>query len=283
MSMGERRTVRVGDFDFEVRVHPGEPVHGADVLLLHGFPQSAASWDFVSGHLSSRGIRSYAPEQRGYSPGARPADIASYRLSELRADIVGLCDALGLRRVHLVGHDWGAIVAWDVAARHPERVVSLTAVSVPHPAAFARARETDPVQAEKSGYMTFFQQPDAPEDLLLANDCAGLRAGFGDQVPAVQAAQHIARLREPGAMTAALNWYRAAGDSWSAVPAVGVPTTFVWSDADLAVARSGVDATAGYVDAEYRLEVLEGVGHWIPEEAPDALSGIILDRVGGSW
>lgn len=281
MSTGELRTVRVRDFDFEVRVHPGEPVHGADVLLLHGFPQSAASWDFVSERLSTRGVRSYAPEQRGYSPGARPADIASYRLSELRADIVGLCDALGLRRVHLVGHDWGAIVAWDVAARHPERVASLTAVSVPHPAAFARAIESDPVQTEKSGYMAFFQQPEAPEQLLLANDCAGLRAGFGDAVPRVQAAQHIARLREPGAMTAAVNWYRAAGDSWSSVPAVSVPTTFVWSDADLAVARSGVDATAEYVDGEYRLEVLEGVGHWIPEEAPDPLSGIVLDRILG--
>ncbi|WP_280423598.1 alpha/beta fold hydrolase [Nocardia carnea] len=280
MSRGEVRTVRVGALDFEVRVHPGEPVRGADVLLLHGFPQSAASWDSVSERLSARGVRSYAPEQRGYSPGARPADVASYRLSELRADIVGLCDALGLRQVHLVGHDWGAIVAWDVAARYPDRVASLTALSVPHPAAFARARENDPAQAEKSEYMTFFQQPDAPEELLLANDCAGLRAGFGETVPVEQAAQHIARLREPGAMTAALNWYRASGDSWSSVPPVDVPTTFVWSDADQAVARSGVEATAEYVKAEYHLVVLEGVSHWIPEEAPDPLSRIILDRIG---
>lgn len=280
MSRGERRTVRVGEFDFEVRVRPGGPVNGADVLLLHGFPQSAASWDAVAEHLSSRGVRSYAPEQRGYSPGARPVDVASYRLSELRADIVGLCDALDLHRIHLVGHDWGAIVAWDVAARHPDRVATLTTVSVPHPAAFARAREVDPVQVERSEYMAFFQQPDAPEELLLANDCAGLRAGFGDAVPAEQAARHIARLREPGAMTAALNWYRAAGDTWSSVPAVGVPTTFVWSDADLAVARSGVDATPEYVDAEYRLVVLDGVSHWIPEQAPVSLSRIVLDRIG---
>ncbi|MBF6347809.1 alpha/beta fold hydrolase [Nocardia flavorosea] len=231
MPRGELRTVRVGEFDFEVRVHPGGPVNGAEALLLHGFPQSAASWDGVAEH-SSQGVRSYAPEQRGYSPGARPVDVASYRLSELRADIVGLCDALGLRRIHLVGHDWGAIVAWDVAARYPDRVATLTAVSVPHPAAFARAREIDPVQAEKSEYMAFFQQPGAPEELLLANDCAGLRAGFGDTVPAEQSA------------------------------------------------RSGVDATSEYVDAEYRLLVMEGVGHWIPEEAPESLSRVVLDRIG---
>ncbi|MGI5218658.1 alpha/beta fold hydrolase [Nocardia sp. CA-290969] len=279
MSRVELRTVRVGEFDFEVRVHGGEPVNGVVVLLLHGFPQSAASWDPVAERLLAHGVGGYAPEQRGYSPGARPGGIDSYRLPELGADIVGLCDALGADRVHLVGHDWGAIVAWDVAARNPARVASLTAVSVPHPAAFAWARKHDPVQAERSGYMTFFQQPDAPEELLLADDCAGLRAGFGDAVAPELVARHVSRLSEPGAMTAALNWYRAAGDSWSAVPAVEVPTTFVWSDADLAVARSGVDATAEWVAADYCLEVLPGVSHWVPEEAPDALSRIILSRI----
>lgn len=279
MSSVELRTAHVGEFDFEVRIHPGAPVNEAGVLLLHGFPQSAASWDPVAARLLAHGVGSYAPEQRGYSPGARPAAVDSYRLPELRADIVGLCDALGLDRVHLVGHDWGAIVAWEVAARIPARVASLIAVSVPHPAAFAWAREHDPVQAERSGYMAFFQQPDAPEELLLADECAGLRAGFGDSVPAELVARHIARLSEPGAMTAALNWYRAAGDSWGAVPAVAVPTMFVWSDADLAVARSGVDATAEYVTAEYRLEVLRGVSHWIPEEAPDVLSQLVLSHI----
>ncbi|WP_280401825.1 alpha/beta fold hydrolase [Nocardia carnea] len=277
--MAEVCTVPVAQFEFEVRIHPGEPVRGADVLLLHGFPQSAASWDLVAERLTAQGVRSYAPEQRGYSPGARPDDVDSYSLSELRADVVGLCDALGLERVHLVGHDWGAIVAWEVAARHPERITSLTAVSVPHPAAFARAREIDPEQAERSGYMAFFQQPDAPEELLLADGCAGLRAGFGDAVPADLVARHIARLSAPGAMTAALNWYRAAGDSWSSVPVVEVPTTFVWSDGDMAVTRSGVDASVEYVAAEYRLEVLHRVSHWIPEEAPEALSRMIFSRI----
>ncbi|MEV0108488.1 alpha/beta hydrolase [Nocardia sp. NPDC050799] len=279
MSTAELRTVPVGELDFEVWVRPGA---ATDVLLLHGFPQSAASWGPVSERLARRGVGSYAVEQRGYSPGARPAEVHAYGLPELRADVLGICDALGLARPHLVGHDWGAIVAWDVAARHPDRVASLTAVSVPHPAAFAWAREHDPVQAEKSGYLDFLRQPDTPEELLLADDCAGLRIGFGDAVPADLADRHIARLREPGAMTAALNWYRAAGDSWESVPPVRVPTTFVWSDADLAVARAGVDRTAEYVTGPYRLVVLEGVGHWVPEEAPDALTRHVLARVAGS-
>ncbi|MGV9637811.1 alpha/beta fold hydrolase [Nocardia rhamnosiphila] len=279
MSTAELRTVSVGELDFEVWARPGAT---ADVLLLHGFPQSAASWGPVSERLALRGVGSYAVEQRGYSPGARPAQVHAYGLPELRADVLGICDALGLARPHLVGHDWGAIVAWDVAARHPDRVASLTAVSVPHPAAFAWAREHDPVQAEKSGYMDFFRQPEKPEELLLADDCAGLRIGFGDAVPADLADRHIARLREPGAMTAALNWYRAAGDSWESVPPVRVPTTLVWSDADLAVARAGVERTALYVTGPYRLVVLEGVGHWVPEQAPEALARHVLARVAGS-
>ncbi|MGW5381944.1 alpha/beta fold hydrolase [Nocardia sp. NPDC003963] len=279
MSTEELRTLRAGGFDFEVRVRPGARVNGADVLMLHGFPQSAASWGPVSELLALDGVGSAALEQRGYSPRARPVAVHSYALPELTADVLGVCDALGSDRVHLVGHDWGAIVAWNVAARHPDRVASLTAVSVPHPAAFAWARRHDPVQAEKSGYMEFFQQPEAPEELLLADDCAGLRIGFGEAVPAELADRHIARLREPGAMTAALNWYRAAGDSWESVPAVQVPTTFVWGDADLAVARSGVERSADHLTGPYRLVVLEGTGHWIPEEVPGRLAQIVLERI----
>ena len=251
-------------------------------LLLHGFPQSSASWDLVVPQLADAGVATLAPDQRGYSPGARPGDVDDYRLDALVGDVLGLCDALELDRVHLVGHDWGAIVAWTVAARHPDRVAALTALSVPHPAAFAWAIRQDPEQREKSGYMEFFQQTGPAEDLLLADDAAGLRIGFGDAVPVGLADRHIRLLGEPGAMTAALNWYRAKGDDWAAVPPVAVPTTFLWGSDDIAVMRSGVDHCGEFVTGEYEFVELDRVGHWLPEEVPGEVATAVLARVHGS-
>ncbi|WP_050064015.1 alpha/beta fold hydrolase [Rhodococcus sp. RD6.2] len=274
------RAVRVGDLVFDVSV-AGEAEGAPVALLLHGFPQSSASWDLVARQLADAGVATFAPDQRGYSPGARPGDVDDYRLDALVRDVVGLCDALELNRVHLVGHDWGAIVAWAVAARHPDLVASLTALSVPHPAAFAWAIRRDPEQREKSGYMEFFQQTGPAEELLLADNAAGLRIGFGDAVPAGLADRHIRLLGEPGAMTAALNWYRAKGDDWAAVPPVGVPATFLWGSGDIAVMRSGVDRCGEFVTGEYEFVELDGVGHWLPEEVPGEVATAVLARVHG--
>nr|WP_221333672.1 alpha/beta hydrolase [Nocardia transvalensis] len=262
------------EFEVDVRGRDGD----AGVVLLHGFPQSSASWELVGDALAAHGVRSWAPNQRGYSPGARPAGIDAYRLSELTADVLALCDELSLGTVHLVGHDWGAIVAWATAARRPERVASLTAVSVPHPAAFARARVEDPVQREKSGYIEHLVRPGA-EYLLTADDAAGLRLGFGAAVPPAIADRHIARLLAPNAMASALNWYRAIGGDWTAVPPVTTPSTLVWGTGDIAVARAGIDLCAEFVHADFDLLVLDDKGHWLPEEAPDELTAAILARL----
>ncbi len=269
--------MRIRGREFEVDVRAGTGAAGA--VLLHGFPQSSASWDVVGDALAARGVSSWAPNQRGYSPGARPERVADYRLDELVADVIALCDALPFDAVHLVGHDWGAIVAWATAARHPERVASLTAVSVPHPAAFARARAEDPVQREKSGYIEYLVQPGS-EDLLAADGAAALRLGFGDVVAPEIADRHLAPLLEPGAMKAALNWYRAIGEDWARVPPVAVASTLVWGAGDIAVARSGVDLCAEFVHADLTVVALEDKGHWLPEEAPDELTAAILARTG---
>jgi pimeloyl-ACP methyl ester carboxylesterase len=252
------------------------------VLLLHGFPESRASWGAVAEQLVGAGYAAIAPDQRGYSPGARPLGVDAYRLDALVADVIGLCDAFGLETVHLAGHDWGAIVAWTVAARHPERITSLTAVSVPHPAAFLWAKEEDPDQRERSGYMEYFQKPDEPERNLLADDAAALRMGFGDAVPAEVADQHVRVLRAPGAMTAALNWYRAQSSASEDVPAVDVPTTFVWSSGDIAVARAGAERCGDFVRGDYRFIEVPGASHWLPDEHPQVIADAILSRIGHS-
>ncbi|WP_433386975.1 alpha/beta fold hydrolase [Micromonospora sp. KLBMP9576] len=264
-------------FTFDVRA--GGPEGGTPVLLLHGFPQHGGEFDDVVPALHAAGLRTYAPDQRGYSPGARPEAVEAYRLPELVADAVGVLDALGVDAAHLVGHDWGAIVAWAVAAGHPERVRTLTAVSVPHPAAMARALAEDPGQRARSAYMTLFRRPGAAERALLALNAMGLRRmmhGVGDDA---RVGAYADPMREPGALTAALNWYRAMSRrDLAVVGPVAVPTTFVWSERDIAIGRTAAEACAGHVRADYRLVELPRVSHWIPDEAPTPLTEAILDR-----
>ncbi len=253
------------------------PDTGDIVVLLHGFPQNRHEWDGVTPHLVAAGYRVLAPDQRGYSPGARPAGRRAYVQSQLVDDVVALIDVLGVEKVHLVGHDWGALVAWALAARHPERVRTLTAVSVPHPKAFTWALPRG--QALKSWYMAAFQLPALPERLMTTQRALTLFGGTGMTADQVRA--YVEPLGRDG-LTAALNWYRAL--PWS-LREKGydrrstVPTTYVWSDGDVALGRAAAAATERFVDAPYRFAVLSGLSHWIPDEAPDALAEIILDRV----
>jgi pimeloyl-ACP methyl ester carboxylesterase len=266
---------------FEVRT--GGPADGVPVLLLHGFPQHAGEWDDVVPALHAAGLRTYALDQRGYSPGARPAEVADYRIPELVADVVAVLDALGLDAAHLVGHDWGAIVAWAVAARHPERVRTLTAVSVPHPAAMAHALATDTEQKARSSYIALFRKPGKAEKVLLALHATALRKLLGGVGDAARVNRYADPMREPGALTAALNWYRAMSRAdLAAAGSVPVPTTYVWSDRDIAIGRTAAQACAEHVTGDYRFVELPGVTHWIPDAAPGPLAEAILARVRGT-
>ncbi|MEU5905267.1 alpha/beta fold hydrolase [Micromonospora sp. NPDC047467] len=266
---------------FEVRT--GGPTDGAPVLLLHGFPQHSGEWDEVVPALHTAGLRTYALDQRGYSPGARPEAVAAYRIPELVADAVAVLDVLGLDAVHLVGHDWGAIVAWALAAGHPERVRTLTAVSVPHPAAMAHALANDTEQKARSSYIALFRKPGKAEKVLLAFNATALRKMLGGVGDGSQVDRYAGPMREPGALTAALNWYRAMSRAdLAAVGPVAVPTTYVWSDRDIAIGRSAAEACAPNVSGDYRFVPLPGVTHWIPDAAPGPLAEAILARVAGT-
>ena len=271
----------VGDLTFDVRVDG--PDDGRPVLLLHGFPETSLSWASVTPLLNGAGLRTYAPDQLGYSPGARPDEVAAYSTPNLAQVTADLLTALDVPRADVVGHDWGANVAWALAAWHPDRVRSLTAVSVPHPAAYTVAYRTDPEQKERSGYIRLFWQPGKAEDVLLADDARRLRrmlsGGEGDSgIPAEAIEQYVAVLSAPGALTAALNWYRAMSSS-DRVDPVGVPTTYVWSDGDVAIGRTAAEACANYVTGDYSFVELPGITHWIPEQAPEQLAAAILDRI----
>lgn len=269
---------RRGELVFDVRDRGPEDAAEA-VVLLHGFPASAACWDGVVPHVVDAGYRTLAPNQRGFSPAARPTGRRAYRQSERVDDVLALADAAGLDRFHVVGHDFGAEVAWALADRHPDRLLSLTSVSVAHPRAFvgAFARST---QALQSWYMFAVQVPGVPEWLFLARGGRFLRwnlvrSGLAEEV----ADRYVEHMRQPGALTAALNWYRGLTPGDLAGP-IGVPTLFVWSTEERFVNRAAAYDTGRHVTGPYRFEVLEGVSHWIPEEAPDRLAALVVDHVG---
>jgi pimeloyl-ACP methyl ester carboxylesterase len=252
------------------------------VLLLHGFPQTSASWRDQVTALAAAGYRAVAPDQRGYSPRARPTELTAYAMAELVGDVIGFADALGAARVHLVGHDWGGAVAWHVAARHPDRLHTLAVVSTPHPEALRRAYSGDlgGDQAERSGYMTFFRQPDS-QDRMLENDAAVFRLLFaGSGMPEGRELPYLEALGTPQALGAALNWYRAASvaDAEGLGP-ITTPTLYVWSTEDVALGTEAAEATAQCVEGPYHFAVIEGVSHWIAEQAPDRLNQLLLDHI----
>jgi pimeloyl-ACP methyl ester carboxylesterase len=259
------------------------PSDGPVVLLLHGFPQTAASWEPVAQRLAAAGYRTLAPDQRGYTPSARPRGRRAYRVAELVADILALVDAAGAERVHVVGHDWGAVVAWAFAAAHPERTATVTGVSVPHPAPFLRAIATSR-QALLSWYIYAFQLPGLPERYLTRPGAlAGVLRRTGQTKE--RALRDVAALTARGGLgptlTGAINWYRAMVLAGREMPGtVSVPAMLVWSDGDSAVSRTAVEGNAAWMSGPYRFEVLPGVSHWIPDEAPGDLADLVLDHVG---
>jgi pimeloyl-ACP methyl ester carboxylesterase len=226
------------------------------VLLLHGFPQTSREWLGVIPALAGAGCRVIAPDLRGYSPGARSGP---YDVRTLVGDVLALTDA---PRFDLVGHDWGAAIAWQTAIRHPERVRSLTSVSVPHPLAFTEALRTDEDQRARSLYMRRFAAEDEP---------------------ALEVAEGAQEIASPEAIRAGLEYYKAqsAADLEGLGP-VRVPTLYVWSTEDVALGRTAAEATGQYVDAPYRFVVLDGVDHWIPEREPDRLGALILEHLESS-
>lgn len=246
------------------------------IIALHGFPANSRSWSRVTPALVDAGYRVLAPNQRGYSPGARPLARRDYRLGALVDDAVALADAAGVDRFAVAGHDWGAVVAWGLAAHYPDRISSLAALSVPHPRAMRKAMAG--VQLARSSYMAFFQLPDLPEWLAVRGAGTILRLSGLD---AEMADHYTGSLRGPLDWRAALNWYRAMAVStdMGQVGAVRVPSLFVWSTKDPAIGRRSAEGCADWVTAPYRFEMIEGASHWLPETRPRRVAGLLLDHL----
>lgn len=253
------------------------PLDGEVIVLLHGFPQMATSWAEVTCRLNAAGYRTLAPDQRGYSPRARPKGRRSYKVANLAADIVSLVETIGVGPVHLVGHDWGAFVGWTVAGYYPELVRTWTSVSLPHPKAFLRSMMSSP-QALHSWYMLFFQLPWLPEFMLIRLRKLRNKMLADGGMDAGLIARYEREMVAGGALAGGIAWYRAL-PFFGRTRRVRVPTTHIWSAGDVALERRGAELCGKYVDAPYQLVVLEQAKHWIPDQNPDVLAELILASI----
>jgi pimeloyl-ACP methyl ester carboxylesterase len=269
-----------GELHFEVA--DDGPRDGQIVIALHGFPADRSSWAGIAAHLTPAGYRVLAPDQRGYSPGARPRRRRDYAAALLARDILALADQAGADRFDVVGHDWGAVVGWYLAARYPQRVRTLTALSVPHPGAVAQALTRSP-QLLRSWYMAYFQLPVLAELTLSAGHGKALRnALIGSGLDPAHASRYAERAERAKALIGPLNWYRAIPFGMrERLPAVEVPTLFVWGDGDRFITRAAAERCGNFVRGRFRSEVFEGVSHWIPEVESERVAGLIQEHVDG--
>jgi pimeloyl-ACP methyl ester carboxylesterase len=276
MAVGTK-TIALGDLSFTVDVCG--PSGGEPVLLLHGFPETRHMWRHQLAALGAAGFRAIAPDQRGYSSGARPAEEGAYATDLLTADALSLMDALGHGIFHLVGHDWGGQLSWLIAAAQPERLLSLTILSRPHPAAFARAMKEDTQQSNRSGHHRAFREADAVARMREAG-LKPLRDALVRQgVPAAETDVYVNQLLEPGAIEGAMNWYRASGIGAAETPKIATPTLYVWGTDDATVGRRAAELTAEYVTGPYRFVEIEGAGHFVVDQQPDRISALLLEHI----
>lgn len=257
----------------------------AVALCLHGFPESRFSWRFQLPMLAAAGWRAIAPDLRGYGDSSRPMGREAYRLEHLVADAAALFDACGARRRLLVGHDWGALIAWSFAMQRTRALDGLVIMNVPHPAVFRRVLRHSWAQRRRSWYVAFFQLPRLPEALLTAGNARAVARAFSGMAVNKSAfppevLEHYRRnAMVPGAMTAMLNYYRAnfavLSDDRTPTPLIDIPTLMIWGEEDTAL---GLELTEGYAPyvADFTLERLPGVSHWVQQEAPAAVNERLL-------
>jgi pimeloyl-ACP methyl ester carboxylesterase len=271
------KTLDVNGYAFDAILRG--PENGECVLLLHGFPQFADAWTDAIRSISEAGFQAVAIDQRGYSPGARPTAVEDYTVDRLTSDVLGFADVMSVGRFHLIGHDWGGLLAWQLAANHPDRLISLTVLSTPHIDAFLTAVKTDDDQREKSKYIDFFRLPgELAESLLLADDAQRLRGSYQGKLSARAVESNVRRFAEKGAMRSALNWYRAL-DLNHRIGCIEVPTLYIWGEKDHYLGETAALETAKYISGSYRFERLKDASHWLLEEVADRVVPLLLEHL----
>jgi pimeloyl-ACP methyl ester carboxylesterase len=270
MGLARASRIRVG----EVTLNLEDAGDGPAVVLLHGFPDSLALWREVTPRLLAAGCRVIAVDQRGFGASDAPAGRARYGFDGLLGDVTGLLDALGIAgQVRVVGHDWGAVVAWGLAMWHPARVSAAVAISVGHPREYALAGWE---QKRKGLYTLGWQFPGLAERWLAADDWRQMRHWLRHHPDAETCIRDLSR---PGRLTAGLNWYRAnlhtvLTRSW---PDCRVPMLGIWSSGDHCLAEDQMARSGRRLQAPWRYERIDDARHWVPLDEPARLAALALD------
>ncbi len=252
--------------------------NGETVVLLHGFPETSRMWKNLIEVLSREGFKVIAPDQRGYSKGARPPKIEDYRVNNLSKDVVDIVDIFGLNKFHLVGHDWGSAVGWTITASQRKRVISYSALSVPHMDAFSSAINNNEIQIKKSYYINLFKIKYLPELYFKLFNYRNLKKLLSSS-DENEIENYIKVFSQKNALKSALNWYRAINLRGSKkIGDIFVPTLMIYGTRDLAIAEKGVDETKRFIKAPYRLKKIDS-SHWLIQDSFDIVSKEIINHI----
>ena len=272
--------ININKLEFDVRTG-GLSNEGDAVILLHGFPETSHMYSNLIDLLSNNGYKVIAPDQRGYSQYARPDSKKEYLIDYLVEDIFLIADHFDFKKFHLVGHDWGASIGWVASSNKPERIITWTALSVPHLDAFSDALQSDNDQKKKSRYFKFFRIPFIPEFYFSLNDNKNLKAVWNKSSDE-QINEYLKVFSNRDALKGALNWYRAnIGANNSSIKELGeiyTTTQFIWGNKDMALGRKGAELTKDYMTGEYKFIELDA-GHWLIQEDYNKVSSAILSFI----
>lgn len=269
-----------------IRLHVATagPLHAPLVVMLHGFPETGLAWRCYVDPLLAIGWRVAVPDQRGYGASDKPGSVGDYVLDVLADDVCALGTALGAEQFAVVGHDWGGMVAWHLAARHPGVVECLAILNAPHPASFLGYAMTHPLQLARSAYVGLFQLPLVPEALLSARGFSLLAASltrtskpgaFDDELLAA----YLQAWEAPRAIASMLNWYRAMGMARPISTPIEAPTLILWGCQDAALEVGLADEALGYC-TRGKLERLDDATHWLHHEQPERVGAMLCDFLG---
>lgn len=256
------------------------PEGGEPVFLLHGFPDAWFGWEAQIEPLAEAGFRVIAPDQRGYNLSDKPKGVSSYQMDILGDDILGLADVFGYNRFHLAGHDFGAMVGWNLAMRHPQRLQRLAIANVPHPVVMRNYLRTHPSQMLKSWYAFFFQLPGLPERVVKANSWKFLISAMPDELNAKERARYREAWAQPHAITSMINWYRASLRQMrksTGTSQIRVPTLVLWGQQDPHISYEMAQLSVDL--CEYgRLVTFEDATHWVMHDKPKEVSDLLVDH-----
>lgn len=270
------KKIRTGELEFDCRVSGDE--ENELIIFLHGFPETSHMWINLMEKLSTLGYFCVAPDMRGYSKNACPKGVKNYTIKKLCDDILNIADSFNANKFHLIGHDWGAVIGWNVVYQNPDRVISWTALSVPHPRGFTKAIKMDKEQRKKSRYIGWFQFPLIPEIMFRKNNFEKFRRLWKNSSPEEQE-EYLSVFKRKRTLTAALNYYRALGRRKK--PQIGNitrPTLFIWGKKDLAIGRVAAENNHKYMQGDYTFLELEG-GHWLMQTNFSEVEKAVLEHL----